>query len=123
MPSVWPILISNALPRPRPRQVRRYGDERQQIVFAASGARHSFKELPAIEDAYAVEKHDQAGKANWPGDRGFWRKGADRQTDEQNRADAERETAEVDLPDQITDADGEEQREDRLRPDDILSKV
>ena len=49
----------------------------------------------------------------------FRRKRADGQTDEQHGADAEREAAEVDLADQIADADGEKYRKDRLRPDDV----
>ena len=120
MPSVWPILIPKTWPSPRATdEPGDDGNERQQIVFAASGAGHSFKELPAIEDSNSVEKHDQAGKADRSGDLGFRGKGADGQADEQDGADAEREATDVDLADQVTDADGEKQRKDRLRTDDF----
>ena len=69
MPSVWPSLIPYACPRPsataRPAT---HGDEREQIVFAARGAGHALEELPAIEDADAVQEHDQAGEADRPDD-------------------------------------------------------
>ena len=70
------------------------GNERQQIVFAARAPDHAFEELPAIEDADAVEEHDQAGQADRPDDLRLRREGADGQADEQHGADAEREAAE-----------------------------
>src|SRR4030095_14766599 len=51
------------------------------------------------------------------------RKGADGETDEQHGADAERESADIDLTDQVADADREEDREDRLRPDDFAREL
>ncbi len=82
-----------------------------------------FEELPTVENADAVEKHDQAGEADRPGDRRLRRKGTDREADEQNGADTERKAAQVDLADEISDADGEEYGEDRLRTEDILRKL
>ncbi len=99
------------------------GNERQEIVPAARRAGHSFKELPSVEDSDAVEEHDQAGQADRPGDRGLRRKRPDGEADEQDGADTEREAAKVDLADQIADADREEDRKDRLRPDDVTGKI
>ena len=90
-----------------------------RLYLHARGAGHAFEELPAVEDADAVEKHDQAGQADRPDDLRLRRERADRQADEQHRADAERKAAEVDLADQIADADGEEERKDRLGADDV----
>ncbi len=124
MPSVWPILMPKAWPSPSAtRSPATHCDERQQIVFAAGGAGHSFEELPAVEDADAVEEHDQAGEADRSGDLRLRREGADGQADEQDGADAERKAADVDLADQIADADGEKHREDRLRADDVARKL
>ena len=124
MPSVWPILIPKTWPSPSATtSPATHGDERQQIVFAAGGAGHAFKELPPIEDADAVEEHDQAGKADRPGDLRLRREGADGEADEQDGADAERKAADVDLADQVADADGEKHRKDRLRADDFAREV
>ena len=124
MPSVWPILIPKTWPSPSATsKPGDDGNERQQIVFAAGRAGHSFEELPAVEDADAVEKHDQAGEADRSGDLRLRGECADGQPDEQHGADAEREPAEVDLADQVADADGEEHREDRLGADDVTSEI
>ena len=45
------------------------------------------------------------------------------EADEQHGADAEREAAEIDLADQVAEADGEEDREDRLGADDVTRKL
>src|SRR4029077_10363990 len=95
------------------------GNERQKIVFAAFGAGHSFKKLPAIEDSNSVEKHDQAGQADRSGDLGLRGEGSNGQAYEQDGADAEREASDVDLADDVTDADGEKQGQNRLRTDDV----
>ena len=42
---------------------------------------------------------------------------------EQDSPDAERETAKIDLPDKVTEPDGKEHREDRLRADDFAREV
>ena len=124
MPSVWPILMPKTWPSPsatsKPGDDR---DQRQQIVFAACGAGHAFEELPAVEDADAVEEHDQAGEADRSGDLRLRREGADGQADEQDGADAERKAADIDLADQIAEADGEKHRKDRLRSDDFASEL
>ena len=49
----------------------------------------------------------KAGQPDRSDDRRLGSERAERQADEQNRADAKREPAEVDLTDQITNADGE----------------
>src|SRR3954469_16322999 len=95
------------------------GNERQQIVFAAFGAGHSFKKLPAIENSNSVEEHDQAGKTDRSGDLSLWGEGSDGQAYEQDGADAEREASHVDLADDVTDADGKKQRQNWLRTDDV----
>ena len=109
MPSVWPILMPKALPSPsatsKPGEHR---DQRQQIVFSARGAGHAFEELPAVENADAVEEHDQPGQADRPGDLRLRRERADGQADEQDSPDPERKPAEVDLADEVAEADGEE---------------
>ena len=98
-------------------------DERQQIVLAAGRAGHSFEELPSVEDSDAVKEHDQAGKADRPGDLRLRGERADGEADEQDGSDTERESAKIDLADQIADADGEEYCKDRLRPDDFAGKI
>ena len=98
-------------------------NERQQVVFDAGGAGHSLEELPPVQDADSVEEHDQAGQADRPDDLGLRREGADGKPDEQDGPDAERKAAEVDLADQVADADGEKHRKDRLRPDDFAGKI
>ena len=85
--------------------------------------RHAFEELPPVENADAVEEHDQAGQADRTDDLGLRRKCADGQADEQNGADAERKSADIDLADQVTEADGEERRKNRLGADDVAGKV
>ena len=108
IPSVWPILIPNICPSPEGHdQSRHHGDKRQDIGFYPRGSGHPFEELPAIENADAVEEHDQAGQPDRPDDRCFGSKCADRKADEQNRSDAERKSAEIDLADQVADTDGE----------------
>ena len=97
-------------------------DERQQIVLVPGGAGHALEELPPVEDADPVEEHDQAGEADRPDDLRLRRERADGEADEQDGADAERKSADVDLADQIADADGEKRRQDRLRSDDFASK-
>src|SRR5271169_1351558 len=99
------------------------GDESQQVVFAAGNAGHALEKLAAIENSDAVQKHDQPDQADRPRDLRLGGEGADRKPDEQHRADAERETAEIDLTDEIAEADGKKGREDRLRPDDFPRKI
>ena len=100
-----------------------HSDQRQHIGFDPRGAGHPLEELPPVENADAVEEHDQAGQPDRPDDRCLGGERADGKTDEQHRADAERKSAEVDLTDQIADADGEKHREDRLRADDFAGKI
>src|SRR6516164_7068212 len=97
-------------------------DQRQQIVFLPDPD-HAFKELAAVENADAVEEHDQAGQPDRPGDLRLWRKGADCQANEEDGAYAERESADTDLADEITKADREKRRQDRLAADDIARNV
>ena len=96
--------------------------QRQQVIFLA-GADHAFEELAAVENADPVEEHDQAGQADRAGDRGLRRKRPERESDEQHRADAERKPADVDLPDQVAEPDGEKDCKDRLCSDDITREV
>ena len=98
-------------------------DERQQIVLDACCARHALEELPSVENSDPVEKHDQTRETDRADDRRFRRKGTDGKADEQNRADAERKAAQVDLADEISDADREKHGEDRLRTEDVLRKL
>jgi hypothetical protein len=88
----------------------------------ATSTRYAFKELTAVEDADAIKKHHEAGQADRPRDRSLRREGADEQPDEQHRADAERKSAEIDLADEIADADREEDGQNRLRADNVLRK-
>ena len=83
---------------------------------------HSFEELASVENADAVEEHDQAGEADWPDDVCLRCKCADREADEQHRADAQREAEDINLADQVADADGEKDRKDRLGADDVLGE-
>src|ERR1700760_2443019 len=86
------------------------GDQRKQVVFPTP-SENSLEELPAIEDADAVEEHDQAGEADRPDDLGFRCERTDRKADEEHGADAEGEAKDIDLTDQISDADGEKRRQ------------
>src|SRR5262249_49825932 len=97
-------------------------NERQQIVFSA-GTPHSFKKLPAIQNADAVKKHDQAGQPYGTNDLCFRGEGAESQAHEQNGSHAEREAEDVDLTDQVAQADGKKQRENWLRADDLAGQT
>src|SRR5262245_7134233 len=97
-------------------------DERQQIVFLA-GADHALEELLAVENADSVKEHDQAGEADRANDLGFRREGANGKADEKHGADAKGEAEDVDLANQVADADGEKRRQDRLAADDVASKI
>src|SRR5262249_1232058 len=87
------------------------------------GARHPLEELSAVQDADSVQEHRQTGQADRTDDLRLRRKGADREADEQNGADTKRKAADVDLTHQVAEANREKNREDRLRPDDVLSKL
>src|SRR5271169_4001517 len=100
-----------------------HGDKREQIIFAAGRARHAFKKLPAIENADAIKKHDQADEPDRSDDLGLRREGAEGETHEQHGADAERKSAKVDLTDKIAEPDREKGRKNRLRPDNFTRKV
>ena len=85
MPSVWPTLMPNIWPSPSATtSPATHGDQRQQIVLAPGGAGHAFEELPAIENADAVEEHDQAGQADRADDLRLRRERADGEADEQH---------------------------------------
>ena len=58
-----------------------------------------------------------------PDDLRLRREGADREADEEHGADAEREADDVDLTDQVADADREKRRQDRLAADDVARKI
>ena len=62
-------------------------DQCEQIVFPADSS-HSFEELPPIQDADAVEEHDQTGQPDRPYDLCLRSKCAEREADEQDGADA-----------------------------------
>ena len=62
-------------------------DQCEQIVFPANSS-HSFEELPPIQDADAVEEHDQTGQPDRPYDLCLRSKCAEREADEQDGADA-----------------------------------
>src|SRR5277367_271778 len=100
-----------------------HGYKREQIIFAAGRARHAFKKLPAIEDAHAIKKHDQADEPDRSDDLRLRREGAESETHEQNGADAERKSADADLTDQIAEPDRKKGRENRLRADNFTRKV
>ena len=54
----------NNVPQPeRHAEARKARDQSQQIVFL-SDADHAFEELPAVENADAIQEHDQAGEAD-----------------------------------------------------------
>ena len=106
----------------RDQQARQTGHQRQQIVLLP-GADHPLEELAAIEDADPVEKHDQARQADRPGDLGLWCERADGEADEENRADAKRETEDVDLANKVAQSDRQERGQNWLASDDLASKV
>ena len=97
-------------------------DKRQQVVFPARPD-DAFEELPAVENPDAVEEHDEAGQPDRTDDLGFRRECTDGEADKEHGADAEREAEDIDLADQITDADRQKRRQDRLAADDIARKI
>ena len=97
-------------------------DERQKIVFSARRSRHALEELPSVENADPIQKHDQSGETDRTGDLRLRRKGANRQADKQHGADTERKSPDIDLTDQIADADGKEDGKNGLGADDITGK-
>ncbi len=107
----------------RDEQRGEHRDQRQQIVFSAFGAEHAFEELPAVQDSNPVQEHDQPDQADRADDLRLRRKGADGQADEQDSADPERKTAQIDLADEVAEADGEENCENRLGADDFTSHI
>jgi hypothetical protein len=120
MPSVCPTLTAE---HQRDNKAGDDRDERQQVIFDARRAGHAFEELPAVQDADAVEEHDQAGQADRSGNRRFRGECANRQPDEKDGANPEREPADIDLADQVAETDGKERRKDRLGSDDLASSV
>ena len=112
--------------REKPSRIPPPGDtseKREKIVFASGGTEHALEKLPSVQNADAVEEHDEAGDADRSGDLRLWRKRANREPDEKYSAHAQREAADVDLADQVTDADGEKQGEDLLRSEDLASNI
>ena len=106
----------------RDQQTCQAPDQRQKIVLLP-GADHPLEELAAIEDADPVEKHDQARQADRPYDLGLRCKRADGEADKKHRTDAERETEDADLANQIAHSDGQKCRQDGLGSDDIARKI
>ena len=88
-----------------------------QVIFASCRARHALEELPAIQDSDPVKEHDQASQADGSDNLCLRSKCANSKPNEQDSPDAQRESAEVDLPDKVTEPDGEEGREDGLGAD------
>src|SRR6185437_15081608 len=81
------------------------------------------EKLPAIQNSDRVKEHDQTGQPNRSDDLSLRSKGAECQAHEQNSSDAERKPEDVDLTNQVTQADGKEQRENRLGPDNVAGQV
>src|ERR1700754_2244404 len=97
-------------------------DERQQIVLLPN-ADHAFEELLAVEDPDPIQEHDQSGQPDRSYDLGFGCERTDGKANEKDRADAERESPDTDLTDQVAQSDREERRQYRLTSDDVASKV
>ena len=118
-----PDLDTENVPQPqRHSQTGQACDKSQQIVFLPD-TDHAFEELTTIENADAVQKHDQAGQADWSDDLSLRRERAYRKTDEQDRTDPERKPGDADLADQIAQSDRQKRRQDRLAPDDVACKI
>src|SRR6476646_1882694 len=79
-------------------------DQGEQVIATPGRAGHPLEELAAVEDANAVEKHDEPGEAHRSGDLRLRGEGADGEADEQHGADAEREAEDADLPDEVAEA-------------------
>ena len=116
-------LDAEDLPEPeRHAKAGEAGDEGEKIVFLAR-ADDALEELPAIKDADAIEEHDQAGEPDRTDDLGFRRECTDGKADKEHGTDPEGEAEDIDLADQIADADGEKCRQDRLASDDVARKI
>src|ERR1700752_2598271 len=97
-------------------------DQGQQIVFLTY-TENALKELLAVENSDSVKEHDQAREADGTRNLGFRCEGADSEADKEHGADAKGEAENVDLADQVADADGEKRRQDRLAAEDIARKI
>src|SRR4029079_2886392 len=94
-----------------------------QKVVLATDPSHSLEKLSPVENADAVEEHDQAGQSDGPDDLCLRTERAEREPYEQDCADTEREPTDIDLPDQVTNADRQKRSEDWLGTDDVAGKV
>ena len=124
MPKVCPILMPRAWPSPsatnKPGDAR---DQRQQVILATRGSGHSFKELSSIENADAVEEHDQPGEADRSGNLRLRSECANREADEKDSPDPKRKPADTDLADEVAETNGEKRREDRLVANDFAGDI
>ena len=107
----------------RDQQAGSHRNQREEIVFAALGAGHPLEELPPVENADSVEKHDQPGEPDRSDDVGLRREGSESQVRRTDGADAKRKPAKIDLSDQVSDPDREKNRKDRLRPESVTGKI
>ena len=87
-----------------------HADESHGVGFQSRGGREPAVPFAAVLDAHTVEEEQQAQGAKHSGRRGLRRKGAACEADEQHGTGAEREPLDVDLADQVTTRNDQEER-------------
>ena len=98
-------------------------DQRQHVILSTRCSGHPFKELSSIENADAVEEHDQPGKADRSGNLRLWSECANREADEKDSPDPKRKPADTDLADEVAETNGEKRREHRLVANDFAGDI
>src|SRR6185312_11300122 len=106
----------------RNEQARYARDQSKQIVLLPD-TDHALEELAAVKDSDPVQEHDQACQADWSGNLRLGRERADREADEQDRADLQRKSGDADLADQVAQSDRQKGRQYGLASNDIARKV
>ena len=96
---------------------QQHADQGHEIRLLPLGSRQSDEELLAVLHADAVEEERETQRPHHRRRHRLRREPAHEERDEQHRAHAEGEPLDVDLADQIADGDGEEQRHQRLLPE------
>lgn len=110
--------IENSAEAERHQQAGDDCDGREHVIDTPR-PRQTLEELAPVENPDRVEEHDQPDQTERTGDLGLRGEGTDQQADEEHGCHTEGKVQNTDLPHRITEADGEEECEDRLRPDQL----
>jgi hypothetical protein len=83
--------------------------DRGEVALQSRGAGQAAVPFVAVLNAHAVEKEQQAQRAQQPGRRRLRSKRPAGEADEEHSARAEREPFQIEFPDQVSDCDREKQ--------------